>query len=160
MTGSKSSSHLLWHASGLLSPSWDWSLARQPGSHFIAKYIILYEECIKAKILEVLVSLSQLLNHYQRVEGPFSSLACHLHPSFCFFALLPQRVLSKSQDYPGEMAHAEKNLAARHSRGRQLNHRIYKNSFQPVLPQNILGTILPLFPFHIPRLSDFQICLP
>ena len=44
------------------------------------------------------------------MERIFISLACHLGPLFCFFALLPQRILSKSQDYPGEIAHSEKIL--------------------------------------------------
>lgn len=85
------------------------------------------------------------------MEGTFISLACHLCPLFRFFALLPQRILSKSQDYPGEIAHAEKNLAARHSRGVQFNHTIYtdyKKSFQPFHTKDIRHNSSSFPPSH------------
>lgn len=46
-------------------------------------------------------------------------------------------VLSKSQGYPGKIAQAERNTAARHATDVQWNHRMYSDyeKFQPV-PSN------------------------
>ena len=70
-------------------------------------------------------------NHYQWVEGLFSSLACPFCPLFCFFTFFLEMILNRSQDYPGKF---ERNLAATHARDIQWNYRMYTyyKKFQPV----------------------------